>query len=149
MQPANQQQCISSTTDKEVESFEIANWKSEDIAHYGREIHWDKRKPDFFTFKAEKDAVVVGVIGGNHIAGVLFIERIIVKDTVHNQGIGKLLLHKVEEYAKEIGAHKIYLSTGKEWGANEFYKTYGYEKKGELTKHFYKVDFVIYSKLLI
>ncbi len=139
---------IRKTTDKEVESFERGEWKSEDISHYGRPIAGEEWKPTFFTFKAEKEGKIVGVIGGFHIAGVLFIERIIVKNSERNQGIGKKLLLQAEKHAIEINSHKIYLYTGKRWKSNDFYKKYGYRKTVDLPKHFFKKDFVIYTKYL-
>ena len=136
------------TTEKEVRAYEERTWKSEDLRHYGREVSWEEWKPDFFIFKAEKNEEIVGVIGGHHIAGVIFIERILVSKSERGKGIGKLLIEKTEEHAKKEGAHKIYLYTGKAWEANEFYIKQGYTKTGELPKHFMKKDFIIYSKNL-
>ncbi|NCN82620.1 MAG: GNAT family N-acetyltransferase [Candidatus Pacebacteria bacterium] len=139
---------VSQVTEKDVEAYEAQIWKPEDIAHYGREVSWEEWKPDFFIFKAENNGKTVGVIGGHTIAGVLFIERIVVSPSERGKGIGKLLMEKAEEHARLIGAHKIFLNTGKGWEANEFYKFLGYKKTGELTKHYLKVDFVVYSKFL-
>lgn len=137
-----------SATDKNVEAFEKNEWKIEDLKRYGRVVDWSEWQPNFFIFKAEKEGKVVGVIGGHSIAGVMFIERILVMSSERNKGIGKMLLLKAEEYAKEINSHKIYLYTGKDWPANQFYLKHGYEKTGELARHFMKKDFVIYSKYI-
>ena len=137
---------ITSSTDKEVEVFERKEWGAEDMEHYGREVEWEEWKPTFFLFKAEKKGKIIGVIGGHLIAEVIFLERILVTQAERNIGIGKMLLAKAEEYAKEIHAHKIYLYTGKGWEAIQFYLKHGYEKTGELPNHFMKKDFVIYSK---
>lgn len=45
-------------------------------------------------------------------------------------------------------AHKICLFTGKSWSARKFYEKLGYKKTADLPKHYFKVDFVIYSKIL-
>ncbi|OGJ15771.1 MAG: hypothetical protein A2632_02340 [Candidatus Pacebacteria bacterium RIFCSPHIGHO2_01_FULL_46_16] len=139
---------VTQATEKDTEAYEIQVWKPEDVVHYGREVSWQEWKPDFFIFKAEGDGKIVGVIGGHHIAGVIFIERIVVSPIVRGKGIGRQLVERAERYARSIGAHKIYLNTGKTWESNNFYKSLGYEKTADLPKHYHKVDFVIYSKFL-
>lgn len=138
---------ISQTTENEVEEFEREAWKPEDLKHYGG-VSWDEWEPKLFTFKAEQNGKITGVASGNCIAGVLFLDRLIVSADHRGQGIGKLLLKKVEEHASSIGAHKIYFYTGKNWESNEFYLKLGYKRIGELNRHFMGKDFYVYSKLL-
>lgn len=137
---------ISSTTEKDVENFEIENWREEDLKHYGREVSWNEWKPNFFLFKAEVDGETLGVIGGHCIGGVLFIERIIVSKQHRGIGVGSKLINQAESYAKDKKLHKAYLYTGKGWESNKFYLIHGYKKTGEMPKHFMKKDFSIYSK---
>lgn len=139
---------ITQTSDAEVEAFEKENWKIEDLRHYGMLVKWESWKPDFFTFKAEDNGIVVGVVACHHIAGVVFVERLIVKSNHRGKGIGKSLMKKVEAYCRGIKAHKIYLYTGKNWESNVFYASLGFELAGQLPKHFLKKDFVVYSKFL-
>ena len=51
-----------------------------------------------------------------------------------------------EEFGKKLGAHKIWLITGKDWSENNFYQKLGFKKGGILPKHNFKKDYVIYSK---
>ncbi len=55
---------------------------------------------------------------------------------------------KAEELAKENGAHKIYLETGKDWNTIEFYEPLGYKVSAELPDHYSHVDFVQMTKFL-
>ncbi|MDO8424695.1 MAG: GNAT family N-acetyltransferase, partial [bacterium] len=64
------------------------------------------------------------------------------------KGMGRKLMEQVEAFSKKMRAHKIYLFTGKNWNAGRFYETLGYKKTADLPKHFFEVDFVIYSKML-
>lgn len=57
-------------------------------------------------------------------------------------------MEQVEAFSKKMRAHKIYLFTGKSWSAGRFYEKLGYKKTADLSKHYFKVDFVVYSKTL-
>ncbi|MBP7700541.1 GNAT family N-acetyltransferase [Candidatus Woesebacteria bacterium] len=139
---------ITKSTEKEVEAFEAQSWSAEDLKHYRREVSWDEWNPTKFIFKAELDNEIAGIIGGNITVGVTFIERIIVSESFRKMGIGKQLIQKVEDYAKELNSHKIYLYTGKDWSSNKFYEQIGFKNTGELENHYLNVDFVIYTKFL-
>ncbi|OIO44314.1 MAG: hypothetical protein AUJ41_03250 [Candidatus Pacebacteria bacterium CG1_02_43_31] len=139
---------ITKSTEKEIEAFEAQSWSVEDLKHYGREVSWGEWNPNKFIFKAELDNEITGIIVGNITAGVTFIERIIVAELSRKKGIGKQLIQKVEDYAKELNSHKIYLYTGKNWSSNKFYEQSGFTNTGQLENHYLNVDFVIYTKFL-
>jgi len=50
--------------------------------------------------------------------------------------------------AKRERVHKIFLETGKTWKVRKFYEKLGYNKTGDLPKHFAKQDYIEYTKLL-
>lgn len=144
----NKEVNITGATEEETERFEAKEWPPVDRIHYGRKIKWEEWKPTFFRFKATQNDTVVGVIGGIYIAGVSLIERVIVAEWKRGNNIGTQLLNKIESYTKELGGHKVCLYTGKSWRANKLYHKLGYCKSGELLKHFFEHDFVVYSKYI-
>ena len=58
---------------------------------------------------------------------VILIEDLAVKEDFKKQGIGKKLIEKVEEYAKEIKAKAVSLATHKKSSAVKFYTKQGYK----------------------
>ena len=128
----------SSTTD-----FSEIEWHKVNHAHYGRRVEWNEQK---FRFKATEDGKLVGLISGKHEAGVIYIHQVITAEVARGKGIGTLLIRKAEEFGKGLGAHKMWLVTGKEWSENEFYKKLGFTLEGTLPNHHFHKDFVIYSR---
>lgn len=53
---------------------------------------------------------------------------------------------KVEEFGKKLGAHKIWLITGKNWSENAFYKKLGFKLIGNLSDFYFHKNFVIYTR---
>lgn len=137
---------ISQSTEKEVEEFEKVAWKSEDIAHYGREIDWSEWSSQPIVLQAHEGDQMVGSVLASYLAGVLFIERLIVLQSHRGKGVGTSLMKHIEAYGRSVGVHTIYLHTGEHWETNEFYEKLGFVKTGELPKHFFRQDFVVYSK---
>lgn len=125
--------------------FAKAAWAKADATHFGRKIQWAKEKKAFLAYE---DGEIVGVLELTMQAGVMYIDEIIVKEELHRKGIGKMLMQKAEEVAKEKNLHKVYLDTGKDWPATKFYEALGYTKTGELPNHFEHADYVTYSKFL-
>lgn len=78
----------------------------------------------------------------------MYIDELIIKQEQQGKGIGKMLMHKAEEIAGQQKLHKIYLDTGKDWPAVKFYESLGYQKTGELLKHFESIDYIVFSKFL-
>jgi 16S rRNA (adenine1518-N6/adenine1519-N6)-dimethyltransferase len=76
------------------------------------------------------------------------VARRIVAHDKKGQGIGKLLTLKAEDFGKKLGAHKVYLQTGKGWEAEKFYQKLGYKETATLLNHHFHKDFVIYEKLI-
>jgi ribosomal protein S18 acetylase RimI-like enzyme len=136
---------IKKTLWKEVEKFNKKEWREMDIKNYGKPVHWNHKD---FILKATEDGKTVGLIKAEHDGGVIFIETLIIEKEKRGLGIGKKLITEIEKQGKKIGVHKIYLYTGKKWGANNFYKKMGYKLTDQLPNHYFKVNFVVYSKFI-
>lgn len=126
-------------------NFVKNEWTKADAVHFGRKIQWNKEKKILQAY--EKD-IIVGVLELTIQAGVMYIDEVIVRQDMQGKGLGKTLMQKAEDIAREQELHKIYLDTGKTWPATKFYEALGYEKTGELPNHFEKTDYVVYSKFL-
>ena len=133
---------ITPTNQQDIAHFLEEQWTIEDKEHYG-EVGWQDAS---FLFKAEENGLIIGVAMGRIQSGVVLIEDIIVHREQRGKGVGKLLVAKIESFAKENQAHKVWGYTGKGWPAVDFYKSLGYQVIGELPKHFHQKDFVIISK---
>lgn len=121
----------------------IDEWHKVDIPHYDKPVEWNEAK---FRFKAIEDGKLVGIINGKHESGVVYINSLITVESVRRKGIGTMLINKAEAFGKKLGAHRIWLITGENWSANDFYRKLGFQKLGDLPDlHFHK-DFVIYTR---
>lgn len=139
---------VTKATRKEIREFNVSEWHEVDTEHYGRKVQGTEWNSKRFIFKATIKEEIVGTITGKHLAGVVYIDSIIVAKTNRRQGVGGILMERVKEFGKKIGAHKVHLVTGRDWESNKFYEQLGFEKIGELPKHYLKHDFVIYSKFI-
>lgn len=133
------------TSKKSVKDFNDKAWHSVDLEHYGRRIEWSEHK---FRFKALDGERIVGTISGKFEAEVLYIGTLIVDKNEQRKGIGKALMQRAEEFGIKLGAHKIYLVTGKDWNARKFYELLGFKKEADFPNHYFHIDFVVYSKYL-
>lgn len=95
------------------------------------------RDPHYVTFVAKSDAGIIGFVG--LMRGMAFemdgeyirVIALAVKREYLEDGIAALLLGQAEDYALEIGAVSIALTSGlKRSDIHTFYEKMGYEKKG-------------------
>lgn len=63
---------------------------------------------------------------------VIIIEDLAVKEDFKNKGIGRLLMKKIEDYAKRIKASSIVFSTRKTAKAISFYQKLGYKVEKDI-----------------
>lgn len=129
----------------EVGDFAGKEWDIADLKHYGKEVDWTTHARFIQAYEGDD---LVGALELEYEAGVMHIEDLIVSHSHHRKGIGKALMKKAEEIAREAKLHKIFLETGEEWEAREFYEKLGYIKTGDLPKHSGGHDYVQYSKIL-
>ncbi|WP_096187531.1 GNAT family N-acetyltransferase [Evansella halocellulosilytica] len=92
----------------------------------------------YHTFIADLDGKIVALAGlctsifYEHDGYYVRIVAFVVDENYRGKGIGKQLLQKVEEWAKEQGAIAISLNTGtreERQGAHQFYMSMGFEPK--------------------
>lgn len=136
---------ISESNWKETKAFGDKEWPFANLEHYGSKVDYNQKD---FIFKATENNKIIGTIKGSHEAGVIYISYLIVAHDRKGQGIGKLLTQEAEDFGKKLGAHKVYLQTGKGWEAEKFYQKLGYKKTAILKNHHFHKDFVIYEKFL-
>lgn len=104
--------------------FKDAEYPTVDKAHYGDNPPvWND---EVFTLVAKEGSEIIGFICINVRMGIAYIESLLVGEKSRNQGIGQKLVFDAEEKAKSIGAHKIWLETGRTWGTEKFYRRLGY-----------------------
>lgn len=92
--------------------------------------------PDYKTFLAESDAgEVVGLLGVSRALSWEFngcqvrIVALVVRDSARRQGVGECLIQTAEDWAKEIGAKTITLTSGnrsEREAAHQFYPSMGF-----------------------
>lgn len=133
---------------KRLKDFRHKEWKLVHPKHFGTKQDENIWKSIKFILKAEEGKSLVGAISGNYMAGVMFIDQLIVKSDKRDQGIGKLLIDEAENLAQKKKLHKIHLDTGVGWKAVKFYEKLGYKKEGRIDNLYEKKDFWIMTKNL-
>lgn len=126
---------------KEMSNIIITNMYEINIKDHGKEII-DKLSKHFteeikknypkriINYVAIEENEVVGTIGLNKLRGdetgsKYIILTLFVKIEKHRQGIGSMLIKKIEEYAKSVGAKELYIPAS--IYACEFYRKLGYD----------------------
>jgi len=130
---------------KATKDFAEKEWAVADSEHYGKDVKWEKITYDIVAIENNK---IVGKLDSSTEAGVAHISNILVAKSGRRQGVGKALMLKAEEFARKIGAHKIFLKTGRDWESVVFYESLGYKITGEFLDHSFHQDFVIFTKFL-
>lgn len=135
----------SETKTKEMLDFSEKEWAIADTEHFGKSGRWEEKHIYISAVDGDK---VVGMLHYLLSAGVMEIVTLIVSHDRRKQGVGASLIQEAERIAKEKGAHKLYLITGKGWDSNEFYQKLGFAQISELKNHFLKKDFIEFSKFI-
>jgi GNAT superfamily N-acetyltransferase len=92
------------------------------------------------------DKILAGCQG--HSGGVnIYIKYLFVDKTLREQGYGARLMNRVEDIAKERGAHKLWVDT-MSYQAPEFYKKLGYEEVSRVDGFGGDCDRVFFCKIL-
>jgi GNAT superfamily N-acetyltransferase len=129
-----------------LENLKAKAWSVADKEHYGEVL------PNFFkeefTLIAKEGDEVIGYITIICDSGVAQIEPLMVDPDKKGQGIGSDLLQEAEKIAKEKGIHKIWLETGEDWKAKEFYLKHGYTVRADLPNHTGGYNFVLMDKMI-
>jgi GNAT superfamily N-acetyltransferase len=129
----------------EIDEFNDREWPIADLEHYGEVEKWREDVVQIVAYDAE---AIVGTLQLTISRGVCKINALIVAHDAHGKGIGTALMQKAEELAREEGAHKIWLDTGKGWQAESFYLKHGYRQNTILPNHYFGKDFILFEKML-
>lgn len=137
---------ITQEQESELKIFKGLVWPEADKEHYG------DAQPNFsrdeFTLIAKEDGEIIGYVSVIIDTGVAQIEPLMVKTDLKRKGIGTKLLQDAEEKAKSLGAHKIWLETGSDWQAKDFYEKHGYQVRTVLPNHSGGREFVLMDKMI-
>lgn len=128
-----------------IKAFSDREWAIADTEHFGKPSRWQEEN---YYLKALDKNNLVGLLHYSIKAGVVEIITIIVSSKHRNQGIGTMLMKRVEALAKVKRVHKLFLLTGKGWKEMDFYKKMGFIKTGELKRHLLEKDWLVFSKFL-
>lgn len=130
----------------ELELFKSQVWPLADQEHY------DENQPEFlrneFTLVAKENNEIIGYVSVIIDTGVAQIEPLMVKTDLKGTGIGTKLLNMAEEKAKTLGVHKIWLETGSDWLAKNFYQRHGYQVRSILPNHTGGREFLLMDKMI-
>lgn len=132
--------------EKQIKAFSLKEWPAVDVEHFGRnDVMFDKKK---FTYIADEQREMMGYIIIETDMGVCYIDSIITGQSSRGRGVGTALMQAAEEKAIKEGCHKMFLVTGADWHAKNFYESLGYTKVAVLKNHYDGKDFVQMEKFL-
>ena len=107
---------------------------------------WIHDDPYFVACHNKK---VIAVAGAEPRYGTVHMVHMVVDKQYRHQGIGSALVKRIEDFAKEINACKVWFDTHPELhDAIRLYEKLGYLKCGYFKKHYWGIDIVLYEKLL-
>ena len=130
----------------DLKAFSAGEWPVVDKEHFGdQQVDFSKPK---FALKAIEDGQIVGYLAMTLDMGVLHIDSLLVGERHRGKGVAKRLLVAAEDRARDMGCHKAWLETGKDWKARIFYEKQGYALRVELPNYYAHQDFIIMDKEL-
>ncbi len=100
-------------------------------------------------FAVEIERSLIAVIGCEERHGTLHLVHLVTHSDHRRSGYARALMEKAEAYAREIGVNKLWFDTSPGLdAARVLYKSLGYKKCGQLKRHYWGTDIVLYEKLL-
>jgi GNAT superfamily N-acetyltransferase len=129
-----------------LEKFKSKVWPVADKEHYGD--NQPKFFKDQFILVAKTEEFFVEYINVLVDVDVALIETLIVDNQMIGEGIGSALIIAAQERVKDLGVHKVWLETGKDWKAKEFYLKHGYVIRTELPNHIGGQTFLLMDKMI-
>lgn len=100
-------------------------------------------------FIVEDTKKIIGVVGCFMQFRCCKLIHMAVLKNYRRKGLGSMLLAKVDEFAKKNNANKIWLDTSSRLKESiAFYQKAGFRLVGELKRHFWGEDIVLFEKLL-
>lgn len=129
-----------------LKAFEDSEYPLVDKEHFGNQL------PNFnnssHTLVMKDGDSIAGYITIDIKLGIAYINSLLIGKNYRRKGIGKQLVAKAEAKARSLGAHKIWLETGRGWDAKQFYEALGYMVRTILPDDAGHQDFVLMDKML-
>lgn len=85
----------------------------------------DLKQPSIRLFRFEEKEVMIGVAALEIISGEALLRSVAVKKGLQGKGLGKTIVAKMEEVARQSGIKALYLLTNT---AADFFQSIGYRK---------------------
>lgn len=113
---------------------EEIDWVENQIDQFNRhQISFTGKSEIFLNYTIkDKDTIIAGINSCFYFEEILCIGTIFVEEAYRNQGLGSILLNKVENVARTKGAKLAHLHTFDFNEAKDFYLKHGYEIFGIL-----------------
>lgn len=100
-------------------------------------------------FVIEVDGSIIAALGCEDRHGTLHLVHLVTHPDYRRRGYARTLMEKAEAHAREIGAIKLWFDTAPALdAAKNLYESLGYKLCGELHRHYWGTDIVLYEKLL-
>lgn len=135
---------VDTPSSSRIKNFEKAEWEIADLEHYGRAVDFTKKRYKFVAENESKE--IMGTLDLITEANIAFIDGLLVGSKFRKMGIGRQLLKRAENFAKENQCTKVWLETNDGWGAVEFYKKSGYKQTGVHENHAMGQRSLIFTK---
>ena len=114
----------------EANEFSEKEWKR---FNNEKGFDWDKKNHSFVAYNGDS---MGGFLRMSLNGGAAYLNELLVAKEERNKKIGKNLLKKFEEFARNNGCHVAYLKTSEKHNeALEFHKKHGYKISAKLEKH--------------
>lgn len=109
-------------------------WEATDFNKMIKTFEWIQSNPNYIVLGAKQDGRLVGTLMGivspvmmGQCKPFMFIESVIVSKNYRKMGIGRLLMHEIEQIAKERECFLIqFVSSAHRKEAHQFYEALGY-----------------------
>lgn len=98
---------------------------------------------------AELSNEIIGTVTGFEEHKSMHVCSLAVHPDYQNRGVARKLMESLEIIARKKRCYKLFLQTA--WAMKEairLYESLGYVKEGNLRKHFYGEDFIVFSKFI-
>ena len=100
-------------------------------------------------FVIEVDGSIVAALGCEDRHGTLHLVHLVTHPDHRRRGYARALMEKAEAHARDIGAVKLWFDTAPALdAAQNLYGSLGYQRCGELHRHYWGTNIVLYEKLL-
>lgn len=107
-----------------------------ELQYLAKIASYNKQWPKAIAYLVQLDHIAIGKIILNENASSMHIVDVLVSEKYRNQGLGRKLLHSVEQKALDVGCPKVTLSVAINNKAKHLYDNLGYEVISQDDNHF-------------